>query len=239
MQETSTHTGSHALAIILSGGVGSRMGSDIPKQYLEVNGRAVIDYALHTMASDERIDGQVITVAPEWRDHVAAMTKSLSLPVTLAPAGETRQYSIYNALRAAVEAGYSDDTIVIIHDAARPFVSSRLIGDCIAALDEGYDGALPVLPVKDTIYQSPDGVTIGNLLPRQQLWAGQAPESFRLGAYLALHDNCPREQLLKINGSTEIAFNAGWRVKLIPGEESNFKVTTPDDLKRMTQFLEA
>jgi len=225
------------IAIVLSGGVGSRMGSDRPKQYLEIEGKPIIAHAVQTFAAHPRIDALVIAVAPEWEDYVRDLFAVASTPIYYAPAGETRQYSIFNALEAAERAGYGGDDIVIVHDAARPFVSRELIDRCIDAVAEGYDGALPVLPVKDTIYQSADGVSIGNLLPRAQLFAGQAPESFRLVPYLQLHRQTPREELLLINGSTELAYIARWNVKLIEGDERNFKITTPEDITRMVQTL--
>jgi len=225
------------IAIVLSGGVGSRMGADRPKQYLEVQGRPIIGYALQTFAECELIDALVIAVADEWKDFVAEQVADFSKPVYYAQAGETRQYSIYNALRCAAANGAADDAVVVIHDGARPFVSQQLIADCVNAVAEGWAGVLPVLPVKDTVYQSADGQTIDNLLPRHELFAGQAPEAFRLGDYLRLHDETPRTELLRINGSTELAFKAGWRVKIIKGEERNFKVTTPEDIQRMNQIL--
>lgn len=96
---------------------------------------------------------------------------------------------------------------------------------------------MPVLPVKDTCYQSLDGKTISGFLPRSQLFAGQAPEAFRLKPYLELHRTLPREILLEISGSSELAYKHGLKVAMIPGEERNFKITTQDDLKLLEKYL--
>ena len=99
------------------------------------------------------------------------------------------------------------------------------------------DGVLPVVPVKDTLYQSKDGKSITSLLNRNELFAGQAPEAFRFGKYLELHEQMPREELLKINGSTEIAYKGGLKIKLIKGDVMNFKITTPEDLTNFETII--
>lgn len=153
-----------------------------------------------------------------------------------AKSGETRQYSIYNALKVIRENGFSDNSIVIIHDGARPLVSQELINRCLDGCKEA-DGIMPVIPVKDTTYLSEDGKHIHSLLDRSHLWAGQAPEAFRLGKYLKVHDEMPREDLLKINGSTEIAFKAGLNCQMVEGDPMNFKITTPEDLSNFEAIV--
>ena len=228
------------IAIILSGGVGSRMGSEIPKQYIEIGGKPVIAYCLEQFANHRRIDAVIIALAAEWRSFVSDLlvVKTMRQPLYFANQGETRQYSIYNALKCAKEQGYNDEDIVIIHDAARPSVSGRLIDACLDACAE-YDGALPVVPVKDTMYQSLDGLTISSLLPRETLYAGQAPEAFRLGKYWAAHQALPHEAMMQIRGSSEIAYRQGLSIKLVAGEESNYKITVPEDLERFRLSIKA
>lgn len=219
------------IAIILSGGVGSRMGTDIPKQYIEVNGHPIIWYCLKNFLDNPIIDVIVIGRADEWSGFIHSQIDSFDIlkPVYFSQPGETRQYSIYNSLLEAKKYGAKQDDVVIIHDAARPLVSRELIKNCLEGCDEA-DGVLPVIPVKDTLYQSVDGQQITNLLNRNELFAGQAPEAFRFGKYLTLHEQMPREELLKINGSTEIAYKGGLKIKLIKGDVMNFKITTPEDL---------
>lgn len=226
------------IAIILSGGVGSRMGLDIPKQYVMVNEQPVLNYCLKTFLNTEKIDALVIGVADEWiefvKEHLANLNPTK--PVYYAKSGETRQYSIYNALQVIRENGFSDNSIVIIHDGARPLVSQELINRCLDGCKDA-DGIMPVIPVKDTTYLSEDGKHILSLLDRSHLWAGQAPEAFRLGKYLKVHDEMPREDLLKINGSTEIAFKAGLNCQMVEGDPMNFKITTPEDLSNFEAIV--
>ena len=91
--------------------------------------------------------------------------------------------------------------------------------------------------MKDTVYQSEDGMNISALLPRETLFSGQAPEAFKIGKYLEAHKAISREELLQINGSTEIAYIAGMNIKMIQGDEINFKITTPEDLTRFNLLI--
>lgn len=218
-------------AIILSGGIGSRMGLNIPKQYVEVNGKPILSYCLETFISCDIIDAIFIGVSENWHEFVKQKVSILNAekPIYYTLPGETRQYTIYNALKTIKENGGQDADIVIIHDAARPLVSSQLIKNCIRTCQDA-DGVLPVIPVKDTIYFSKDGNQIDNLLDRSCLWAGQAPEAFRFGKYLKAHEEMEHKELLKINGSTEIAVKAGMLCKMIEGDPMNFKITTSEDL---------
>lgn len=226
------------IAIILSGGVGSRMGLDIPKQYVMVNNRPVVSYCLQTFFVNKRTDAVVIGVADEWKEFVKEQVDVLhpEKPVFYAQPGETRQYSIYNALKVVKESGCPDDSIVIIHDAARPLVSHKLIDSCYDTCSR-VDGVMPVIAVKDTTYYSEDGKKIKDLLDRSKLWAGQAPEAFIFGKYLKVHDEMSHDELLKINGSTEIAFKNGMNVEMVKGDPMNFKITTPEDLANFETII--
>lgn len=226
------------IAIILSGGIGSRMGKDIPKQYLKVNNRPIILFCLSTFLNNDNIDAIVIGVADEWKDYVSKQIETCNVckPIYFTEPGETRQYSIYNALNLIRELRYKENDIVIIHDAARPLISNDLINKCLSGCRYA-DGIMPVIPVKDTIYLSRNAKEIDSLLNRNHLWAGQAPEAFVFGKYLKIHETISREDLLKINGSTEIAYQAGLKIKLIEGDVMNFKITTPEDLSNFENII--
>ncbi len=226
-------------AIILSGGIGSRMGLNIPKQYAVVNGRPIISFCLDTFAHHEKIDVLIIGVAKEWLNYVKECVDNLNVnkPIYFAEPGETRQYSIFNAMTVAKEKGARDEDVVIIHDAARPLVNHALISKCVDGCFRA-EGVMPVIPVKDTTYLSCDGVHIESLLNRNHLWSGQAPEAFVFGKYFDAHVKTPREELLKINGSTELAIKAGLKCEMVPGDSMNFKITTPEDLTNFASIME-
>lgn len=226
------------VAIILSGGVGSRMGLDIPKQYVLIKGQPIINYCLKTFVVNDLTDMIVIVVADEWRYFVEENLLKLKPEKTIifALPGETRQGSIYNALKVLKENGCSEQDIVLIHDAARPLVSQKLIDACYQGCIDA-DAVMPVIPVKDTIYLSTDGRHINSLLNREHLCCGQAPEAFRFGKYLQIHETISKDEMLKINGSTEIAYLSGLKCSLIQGDPMNFKITTMDDLSNFEAII--
>lgn len=225
-------------AIILAGGVGSRMGADRPKQFLTVKNKPIIAYCLKVFQNHEKIDSIVIVVDEAWREYVSEWLEKegISKFRSFANPGRTRQHSIYNGLKAAAEFT-NDDDAVIIHDAARPLTSDRIISDCIDGAYE-MDGAMPVITVKDTVYQSTDGKTISKLLRRSELFAGQAPESFNFGKYYSIHNLVSDDEIENTAGSSEIAFRHGMKIKLIEGSENNFKITTPEDLRSFELLME-
>ena len=228
-------------AIILSGGIGERMRrvSGVPKQYIEVNGHPIVEYCLHTFMKSVLVDGIIIVANELWHPFILNIIEGLGTDKFwgFALPGTARQLSINNGLNK-LEQVCPDIDRVIIHDAVRPLVSQKLIKGCIDSLDHA-SGVMPVLPVKDTCYQSIDGEKIAKLLPRDQLFAGQAPEAFRFAPYLAAHRVLSEAQLAAVNGSSELAYRSGMDVKMIPGEERNFKITTPEDLILFKRYLES
>lgn len=229
-------------ALLLSGGTGTRMGMEMPKQYIKVNGRMIIDYCLQTLLKHERIDAVQVVADEIWREAVLACIEKMSCGEGkfrgFSAPGETRQLSILNGLEDIRKyAGDSDH--VLIHDAARPLLTAKQISDCLDAVDAGCDGALPVLPMKDTVYYSEDGGRITSLLERSRIFAGQAPELFVLGKYYEANRALLPERILKINGSTEPAVMAGMDIAMIPGDEGNYKITTMADLERFREITSA
>lgn len=226
------------IAIILSGGIGTRLGASIPKQYIEVDGKPIISYCVETFSKRKEIDRIIIGAAESWIDYLRDKLAHIEKPIHYAAPGETRQLSIFNALKKAKWLGVSDNDIVIIHDAARPLVTDHIIDQCIDGIaKDHYDGVLPVIHMKDTIYLSENGKDIKQLLNRDQLFAGQAPESFLFGKYMKIHEIMPIDQVAAIKGSTEIAYKGGMNVKLAEGSEMNFKITTPEDLVNFKNII--
>lgn len=226
-------------AILLSGGVGSRLHLDIPKQYIRVNGKMLLTYALATLAESLQLDRILIVAEQTWHGRILADAEENGISadkiIGFAPPGFNRQASVINGMREIMrqtgDGGISDDDAVFIHDAARPLLSGKQISDCFHAF-AGHDGVMPALPMKDTVYLSRDGETVTGLLDRQRIFAGQAPELFRFRKYCQANMALTPERLAAINGSTEPAVMAGMDIVVIPGDENNFKITTPQDLER-------
>lgn len=224
-------------AIILAGGVGSRMGADRPKQFLMVQDKPIISYCFEIFQNHSEIDNMVVVVSDEWQSFVEENAKKYGIDKICgyAPAGKTRQHSIYNGLKC-IDKNAPNTDIVIVHDAARPLVSDQIISDCITGATE-YDGAMPVISVKDTVYQSEDGKKIGCLLKRSELFAGQAPESFKFKKYYKIHNEVSDEEIGNTAGSSEIAYRHGMEVRMVKGSERNLKITTVEDLETFESIL--
>lgn len=227
-------------AIILSGGIGTRMQmGDFPKQYLEVEKKPILLYTLEQFQKSSAVEKIVIVAADAWREKIRGWMEEDGITkfLAFADAGDTRQESIHNGLTVCMEDSVSENDGVIIHDGVRPLVSEQLIGDCLAALAD-HEGCMPVLPMKDTIYQSSDGTKIDHLLERSTLFAGQAPEAFRLHPYAKINREASEEELSLTRGTSEIAYRHGMDVAMIPGDERNFKITTRSDLERFCTIVE-
>lgn len=214
-------------AIILSGGTGERLGGTIPKQYIEVNGRPIIADCIDVFEDCEAVDSYIVVAMDEWQSYIRNLCgKKFS---GFAKPGDNRQLSIYNGLSALKKMAMDDD-IVIVHDAARPFVTKKTIE---ALLDgcKNSDGAMPALPVKDTMYIQQNG-KVKALIDRNSLIAGQAPEAFKYAKYVLANEILLPDKILDIKGSAEPAFMAGMNITVVEGDERNYKITTKEDLDR-------
>lgn len=227
------------IALVLSGGTGSRLGADIPKQYIEIGHKPMITYCIRELTIHKEIDAIQIVADEKWQEQINSWLHSegidskcrgYSLP------GKNRQMSILNGLKDILSYA-SDEDYVFIHDAARPFLSQKQISDCLGAV-KGHDGVMPVLTMKDTVYFSDSGRAVDSILDRRCIFAGQAPEVFVLGKYYNANMQLLPEKILEINGSTEPAIIAGMDIAMIPGDEGNFKITTEVDMERARQMIE-
>lgn len=224
------------VALVLSGGIGSRINSEVPKQYVTVNGKMIVIYTLQALCAHEMIDAVHVVADRAWWEPILTELPEASKLKGFSRPGENRQLSILNGLMDI--RNYADESdVVFIQDAVRPCVSDTMIRDVLNAVN-GHDGAVPVLPLKDTVYFSEDGKGLSNTIQRSKLLAGQAPEAFVLGKYLASNEALTKEQMLGLSGSAEPALMAGLDVTTLPGDEKNFKITTNEDLERFRQLME-
>lgn len=238
------------IALLLSGGTGTRLGSDVPKQYIEAGGKPIISYALETLLNHNQIDAVQIVADLSWQPFILEqmgrmgkteiMETDEALPVNcrkfrgFSAPGRNRQLSIVNGLADILNYASGSD-YVLIHDAARPMLTGKQIGECLDGV-KGHDGLTPVLPMKDTVYCSADGKRVTGLLRREEIFAGQAPEVFRLDVYYEANCRLLPEKILTINGSAEPAVMAGLDIVLIPGDEHNVKITTKADLEKFQKI---
>ena len=236
-------------ALLLSGGTGTRIESDKPKQYMKAGSHMMVTWALKALLECEAVDRVYIVAEHEWRELIEADADKAGLDVGriggYAIPGTNRQTSILNGMQEIIRsadekvdiAAMDDGDTVLIHDAARPFVTVKLLNECYGALP-GHDGVMPVLPMKDTVYLSEDGMSVSELLDRKKVFAGQAPELFYLKPYYEANMALMPDKIYMICGASEPAIISGMRIEMIPGDEDNFKVTTMGDLNRFKSIKE-
>ena len=210
-------------ALLMAAGRGERLGGAEPKQFLPLLGRPVLRHAAEALLRDGLVDSIQPVCADAERGRVDAVLAGLpALPAVTG--GATRQESV----RAGLEALEAHaPAFVLVHDAARPTFPAGTIAALLAALEEG-DGAIPAQPVADTLKLAGDGAIL-RTVARDGLFRAQTPQGFRFPLLLALHRSAPA-------GATDDAFlleAAGHAVRLVPGSESNVKITLPGDLERM------
>ena len=229
-------TGTRTIAVIVvAAGRGERASSTAdasPKQYRDLAGTPVLSRSIAAFLGRDDVSWVIPVIHAEQADRYAAL--GLADPRLLAPVtgGETRQASVLAGLTALSP---KRPDLVLIQDAARPLVSSEVIGGVIEAL-KGSEAALPVVPVTDTIKRSVDGRTVSATEDRKTLFAAQTPQGFRFPQILSAHlraGRMPRE----FTDDAAIAEWAGLSVALTPGSTHNLKITHPEDFARAERLL--
>lgn len=220
---------SRTAVIIVAAGRGQRFGPGTPKQYLEVSGKTLIRHAVAAFAAHPAIDAVLPVI---HQDDAETLGKALDGLDYLPPVagGAERQQSVLNGLEAL--STFAPDK-VLVHDAARPMISSALIDRVLLALDTS-DGVIPALQVVDTLKRADAAGMITDTVPRDGLWRAQTPQGFGFDALLAAHRSVAGQTL---TDDAAVMEAAGHRIALVAGDENNIKVTTPDDLVRMEMIM--
>lgn len=220
-----------SIAIIVAGGNGSRIGGETPKQFLEVGGKPIIIHCMEAFNQHDEIDSIIAVCQPEHMEFLHRHVKAYGIfkLQKVVEAGATRQESVLNGLRAV----NNKNKIVLIHDAARPLVSGKMISDNIAAVTL-YGAAVTAVPAVDTMFISQDGISAGQPLTRNGLYSAQTPQSFRfdiiMAAHLAAND-------ASVTDDCQLVLAAGHKVAIVQGSELNFKVTTRSDLDKLRALI--
>ncbi len=227
------------IAMIFAGGRGVRMGSGIPKQFLEIHGKPVLVHTLELFQEHDMIDKIYISVLEDYIGKTQKLVDryGLNKVVSIIPGGATAQDSIYNVLKDA-EKENDGDSIVLLHDGVRPFVSYDTIKQNIESVQK-YGSAITCTACYETILLSKSGEKVDSVPYRKDTFAAQAPQSFRLKDIIAAHD-----EVRAINPSYENMVDActimttlGKEVHMIPGNRGNIKVTTPEDVYMFRALL--
>jgi len=226
--------------LVLAGGIGRRMGSEIPKQYLEVNGRAIISYTVRTFLENEHLEQVIVLVPEDWVEETKALfARDLGEQPRLhvIAGGELRNDTIMNGIAYIRQTDPdSEQAVLITHDAVRPFVTQEIIDANIEALKD-HTACDTVVPSTDTIVVSEDGKVISSVPDRAKLYNGQTPQSFRLGTFEALYNSLTEEEKAILTDAAKVFVIKGEDVALVPGASSNIKITYPSDIDLAKSIL--
>jgi len=219
--------------IIPAAGVGNRMATAIPKQYLPLCGKPAISHSIQTFFACPRIASIHLALSPDdyfWRNLTLDTNSRLHLHYT---GGDSRSETVRNTLNA-IRPQVEDADWVLVHDAARPGLTIPLLDELLNALQEDAVGGLLALPLADTLKQSNAESRVVNTIPREGLWQAQTPQMFRY--------NLLKEALEKFNGAPTDEAQAveamGLQPKLVVGSLRNMKITYPQDIALMEVLMQ-
>ncbi len=222
-------------AAVFAGGIGSRMGnSDTPKQYLELGTKPVIIHTVEKFFINDRIDEILVLCPKAWVAHTKDLVEK-HLPagkkVTVIAGGATRNGTLEAAIEY-IENNYETDeqTVLVTHDAVRPFLTHRIICENVDAAIE-YGACDTVIPATDTIVASDDGKMISSIPERNKMFQGQTPQSFRLKELERVLSSLTEEEKAILTDACKIFSIKNKPVYMVSGEVYNIKITYPYDLK--------
>jgi 2-C-methyl-D-erythritol 4-phosphate cytidylyltransferase/2-C-methyl-D-erythritol 2,4-cyclodiphosphate synthase len=221
--------------VIVAAGKGERAsanGALDPKQYRLVAGMPVLSRTIRAFLAQPEVARIVTVIHPEHADRYAGLGLADDRLLPPVMGGSTRQASVLAGLNALVS---HHPDLVLIQDAARPFAGARVIGDVIAALDD-HEGALPALPITDTIKRAIDGRQVAATEDRSQLFAAQTPQGFRFSQIHSAHLQVSAIAR-QFTDDAEIAEWAGLDVTLVEGDRDNIKLTHPEDFARAERII--
>ncbi len=226
----------NVFAAVLAGGSGTRMGNpDKPKQFWMLGDRPILSQTVEKFCVSGGFE-KVIVLCPEtWirqtNDILDRYLGQFKDQIAVIAGGPERNDTIMNAITYIEENfGIDDDTIIVTHDAVRPFVTHRIIQENIEAV-RNYDACDTVIPASDTIVESTDGATISSIPPRSDYYQGQTPQSFRAARLKRLFQELTEQEKAILTDACKILVLKGEQVALVRGDVSNIKITYPNDMR--------
>lgn len=228
------------VALLTAAGIGSRMGQDIPKQFIHVDNKPLIIYTLEAFQNNPNIDAVVCVTLPNWIDVVKAYAQQFNITKLkwVVPGGDSGQESIHNGLVALRDdPDVPEDSIVMVHDGNRCLVSNEIISNSLAVFRE-HGSAVAAIPCVEAVFFSEDDGTSSNTsIPREQLYRTQTPHTYTLKKLLWAHDEAEKRGINNTAASCTLMQALGETVYFSKGSEENLKITTTDDLSLFEVLL--
>ena len=220
-------------AILAAAGSGERLGLDRPKAFASLNDRPLVAEPLERLDGSDWIEGIVVAAPPEWEEPCILVAEEVAAGkvAKAVTGGPTRSESVRAALAEVPEAA----TVVLVHDAARPLVTDEVIERAVAALGDGWDGAVPTLPIADTVKRV-DGEAVAETIDREGLVTAQTPQAF-VAPVLRDAFSSLQQTVTKSTDCASLVEANGGRVRAVEGDPRLLKVTTPADLELVASWL--
>lgn len=234
------------IAVVLAGGVGRRMGAEVPKQFMPLAGRTVIEHSIDTFNAHPAIDEVAVVVHPDWRDRMEALADAgkWAKLKKIVDGGSERYMSSLNAIMAYIDE--PDDTNLLLHDAARPMISSAIIDRVVAALQH-HEAVGVAVPSTDTVWEvHPDfnsefGIRnseyeiprfVARIPERRLMWRAQTPQAFRLSLIRDAYQRALQDPQFQATDDCGVVrkYMPGTKIAVVEGDERNLKVTTLQDI---------
>lgn len=228
------------VGLLIAGGSGNRMGQDIPKQFMHVDGAPII---IHTMQCFQRhpdIQQIAVVCLKGWETVLQSYANQFNITklTHIFPGGNTGMESIHNGIYGLKEAGYDEEDLVLIHDAVRPLLSQDIISSNIATC-KAYGYAITGIKCREAILESQDGFSSKTSIPRDTLIRTQTPQTFRLGNIINAHELAKKKGIMdSVASCTLVAeLNENIEMHIVPGSEKNIKITTVEDLEILKALM--
>jgi 2-C-methyl-D-erythritol 4-phosphate cytidylyltransferase len=217
-------------AVLVAAGRGERLGEDRPKAFVRLGDLPLLAEPLRRLDESAWVDEIVVVAPADWEEPAILLAEEIGASKVSAcvPGGATRTDSV----RAGVAEVPHDAAVVVVHDSARPLLPEDVLERVLGALAEGFDGAIPGLPIADTVKRAPGGV-VAETLSRDDLVTVQTPQAFVAPVLRTALDRAGGDA----TDCAALVEADGGRVKVVPGDERLLKVTTPADLERVSAWL--
>lgn len=216
-------------AIILASGTGTRCQNNLPKQFLKIGDKTILEHTLDIFETNNNIDGIILVITAQYKQKAANLTKSYKKIIKITEGGETRKVSSYIGVNSIEE----DNANVLIHDCARPLLSQKVLNECIEALKR-HDAIVTAIPSSDTIIEIENREVI-NIPDRAKLMRVQTPQCFRLSLIKKAHELSLNDNDFTDDCGLVLKYNLA-KVHIVEGDINNIKITYPQDIK-FAQYL--
>lgn len=218
------------IALLTASGAGTRMGQNIPKQFLHIYDKPVIVYTMERFQNSPLIDAIVVVTLPGWIEFVRAYSKQFGITKLkdIVVGGATGQESIYNGLKA-IRGFASEDDVVMVHDGNRTMVDNAIIEDSLRVFNKK-GNAVAVIPCQEVIFESENPHEGRCVLKRENVWRTQTPHTFTLGKLLWAHSEAQKRGIVTTAASCSLLAQLGETIYFSKGSEKNLKLTTMDDI---------